>query len=90
MIIEICALARSISVGMLQVRSTAGPGLSEEEIGLLNLTKQGHSARAIALMLGLTAGQVNHRVKRVCERLGCSNRVELIAFAIQTGMIASN
>jgi DNA-binding CsgD family transcriptional regulator len=55
--------------------------LTEVQTIIFYLFAQGHTTNAMAEKLGLSDQQVEGELKRVCEKLGLLDRLELMLFA---------
>ncbi|MDX2023868.1 MAG: response regulator transcription factor [Deltaproteobacteria bacterium] len=66
------------------------PHLSQRERKLLTLIARGLSNRYAALELGLSAGSVRIYASQLFGKLGVKKRGELVAIALQRGLIEAN
>jgi DNA-binding NarL/FixJ family response regulator len=62
--------------------------LSEREVEVLRLTVVGHSTKAIATMLKLSAKSIETYKARAKDKLGFHSRVELMGYAVDRGWLA--
>jgi len=63
--------------------------LSDREREILRLLAESHSNAGIALLLGISPNTVNSHRRRLMKKLGCSNLVDLVRFAIRSGVSKS-
>ena len=71
-------------------QATAGGGeLSEREVEVLRLTAVGHSNKAIAGILQLSAKSIETYKARAKDKLGFHSRVELVGYAVEKGWLAA-
>jgi len=61
--------------------------LSREERQLVALIVEGHTNRALARYFSLCERTIYRRMVRIRSKLGVSNRLELMLFAIERGII---
>jgi DNA-binding NarL/FixJ family response regulator len=66
------------------------PELSEREVEVLRLTVVGHSNKAIATMLRLSAKSIETYKARAKDKLGFHSRVELMGYAVERGWLAGS
>lgn len=64
---------------------TAGPGLTDRELGVLRLIVAGRSNKEIALDLRITEGTVKTHVKHILEKLGVHDRTQAATAALRRG-----
>jgi DNA-binding NarL/FixJ family response regulator len=99
---DLLAACRSAVAGGLMFQSTAARGmltslaaggptddnpLSARETEVLKLIAEGHSTRAIADLLVISAKTVEGHRAKLAEKLGTSDRVALTRYAIRVGLI---
>ena len=65
------------------------PELSEREVEVLRLTVVGHSNKAIASQLKLSAKSIETYKARAKDKLGFHSRVELMGYAVEKGWLGS-
>jgi DNA-binding NarL/FixJ family response regulator len=61
--------------------------LTGREREILQLTAEGHSSRAIAERLSISARTVEGHRARIMAKLGCRNRTDLVRSALRRGLI---
>lgn len=61
--------------------------LSPREQEIVRLVSIGHPNKTIALKLAISQHTVNTHVRRIFGKLGVSSRAEMVAFAMQTGLL---
>jgi DNA-binding CsgD family transcriptional regulator len=66
-----------------QERATLSP--REQEI--VRLVSTGHPNKAIARKLAISQHTVNTHVRRIFDKLGVSSRAEMVAYALQSGLV---
>ena len=66
------------------------PELSEREVEVLRLTVVGHSNKAIATMLQLSAKSIETYKARAKDKLGFHSRVQLMGYAVERGWLAGS
>ncbi|MEZ4732110.1 MAG: helix-turn-helix transcriptional regulator [Caldilineaceae bacterium] len=66
------------------------PVLSQREQEIIDLVSTGHSDKAIARELAISPHTVNTHVRRIFGKLGVSSRAEMIAYALQAGMVSAS
>ncbi len=64
--------------------------LSEREVEVLRLTAVGHSNKAIATLLRLSAKSIETYKARAKDKLGFHSRVELMGYAMEKGWLAGS
>ena len=65
-------------------------GLTAREREVAALVAQGKSNRQIAEALTITEGTAERHVANILSKLGCSSRVQIAAWAVETGLIKPN
>ena len=65
-------------------------GASPREQEIVRLVSYGHPNKAIARQLAISQHTVNTHVRRIFDKLGVNSRAEMVAFALQTGLMASH
>ncbi|MBQ9469632.1 MAG: response regulator transcription factor [Bacteroidales bacterium] len=63
-------------------------GLSATEQDVVALCSKGLTAKEIAAKLGIGPEMVNRCKDAICQRLGMSSNLDLIRFAVKTGLVA--
>ncbi len=64
-------------------------GLSARELEIVAAAVAGHSNREIARKLSLSEETVKHHLTHIFDKLGVSNRVELVLFAVRQRLVAN-
>ncbi|MEX3009442.1 LuxR C-terminal-related transcriptional regulator [Hoeflea sp. TYP-13] len=64
------------------------PVLSARELECLRWTAAGKTSHEIALILSISEHTVNHYMSSICQKLDTVNRIQAVARAIRTGLIA--
>ena len=62
-------------------------GLTSREIEVIGLVVAGYTNQDLAQELGIRVGTAENHLADVAEKLGVSNRLELILFAVDQGLI---
>jgi HD-GYP domain-containing protein (c-di-GMP phosphodiesterase class II) len=62
-------------------------GLTEREIGVLQLAARGHTRREIGRRLQLSENTVRHHLEHIYTKAGVSNRVAAAMFAMEQGLL---
>jgi two-component system, NarL family, response regulator NreC len=62
-------------------------GLTGRELQVLRLIADGKSSKDIAHLLGISLNTVSAHRTRIGRTLGCQNSAELVAYAIQKGLV---
>ena len=76
----------------LVVKCATGPGrttLSPREQEIVRLVSYGHPNKAIARQLAISQHTVNTHVRRIFDKLGVSSRAEMVAYALQSGLVGA-
>lgn len=76
----------------LVVKCAVGPGrttLSPREQEIVRLVSNGHPNKAIARELAISQHTVNTHVRRIFDKLGVSSRAEMVAYALQSGLVGA-
>lgn len=76
----------------LIVKCEIGPGrttLSPREQEIVRLVSNGHPNKAIARQLAISQHTVNTHVRRIFDKLGVSSRAEMVAYALQSGLVGA-
>ena len=63
--------------------------LSERERDVVRLTAEGHSAQQAADQLSLSVKTVETYRHRAMQKLGLTNRAELVQYALRAGLLVS-
>jgi len=66
------------------------PGLSQRELDVLRMVKEGKNNRAIGLKLGITESTVKSHLKNLMTKLGANDRTQAVVIALQRGIIRQN
>jgi DNA-binding CsgD family transcriptional regulator len=61
--------------------------LSPREQEIVRLVSTGHPNKAIARKLAISQHTVNTHVRRIFDKLGVSSRAEMVAYALQSGLV---
>jgi len=67
-------------------RNTAA-SLSPREQEIVRLVSSGHANKTIAHKLAISQHTVNTHVRRIFGKLGVNTRAEMVAFALQSGLV---
>jgi DNA-binding CsgD family transcriptional regulator len=78
------SIERQVSVGA----EGGDHGLTSLEKRLIALVMAGYSPRQSARLIGESEQSVRQRLRAIISRLGVSNRLELVLFALYHGLIA--
>jgi LuxR family maltose regulon positive regulatory protein len=62
--------------------------LSPREQEIVRLVSTGHPNKTIAHKLAISQHTVNTHVRRIFGKLGVNSRAEMVAFALQTGLVS--
>jgi DNA-binding NarL/FixJ family response regulator len=62
-------------------------GLSDREVEVLRLVARGHTNRAIAERLHLSAKTVGHHVQHIYAKTGVSSRAAAALYAVERGLL---
>ena len=73
-------------MGLAETSKPAKPLLSKREIQLLRLVAEGRRTKEIATQLHLTVKSVEAYRSRLMKKLGCSNAIQLVRYAIREGI----
>lgn len=85
------SIARQVIEGFTrQAGDGARPGLTEREIQVLHGLVRGKSNKEIAHDLGISAKTVSVHRSNLMTKLGVSNRIELLHYATQHGLVDDN
>jgi DNA-binding NarL/FixJ family response regulator len=87
---SIAALALDTTPNSPAQAAAGGTELSEREVEVLRLTAVGHSNKAIAGILQLSAKSIETYKARAKDKLGFHSRVELVGYAVERGWLAGN
>jgi DNA-binding CsgD family transcriptional regulator len=68
--------------------SGAQTTLSPREQEIVRLVSSGHPNKTIAHKLAISQHTVNTHVRRIFIKLGVNSRAEMVAFALQTGLVS--
>jgi HD-GYP domain-containing protein (c-di-GMP phosphodiesterase class II) len=76
------------ALGMKPPPPTSRPaGLTEREVGVLQLAARGHTRREIGERLQLSEHTVRHHLEHIYNKAGVSNRVAAAMFAMEQGLL---
>lgn len=67
-----------------------GHGLTEREQEVLQLVARGTRNKDIAEALSITENTVKHHLKHILEKLHLRNRSQVVAYALQTGLVTES
>lgn len=70
-----------------QINETIGAQLSQREIQILQLVKDGYLSKEISTKLSISVHTVNTHRQRVLEKLGANNSMEAVIFASKLGLV---
>lgn len=80
-------------VARLLARVTEGPAsdeLSARELEVIRLLVSGASNKEIATALGLSENTIKTHLSRIFDKLGARSRAEVVAIALQRGLLSSS
>ena len=88
-------LSRAISVSLNKLSSgrsstTETDSLTPRQREVLQLFAEGHSAREVAKILGLSIRTAENHKARIMTRLGLASIAELVQYAIRHGVISTD
>jgi DNA-binding NarL/FixJ family response regulator len=79
---------------MAPYRSNAGEtrdfGLTSREMQVIKLISSGYTNKDLAKQLGITENTAKHHVTNIFDKLGVSNRMELVLFALEHRLISED
>ena len=74
--------------------NTSGPtrnfGLSPREMEVIALIVAGYTNKDLARELGISENTAKHHLTNIFDKLGVSNRLELVLYAVDNGLVAGN
>lgn len=70
------------------VEEIPGHDLTEREREVLKFVARGATNKDIAAALSITENTVKHHLKHILEKLHLRNRAQVVAYALQTGLVA--
>jgi len=75
-----------------QTSSTAGRnlGLSSREMQVIGLIVAGYTNKDLARELGISENTAKHHLTNIFDKLGVSNRLELVLYAVDHGLVAGS
>ncbi|MCL4861412.1 MAG: response regulator transcription factor [Caldilineaceae bacterium] len=79
------------SATYMLVKCPSGPErttLSPREQEIVHLVSSGHPNKSIARKLAISQHTVNTHVRRIFDKLGVSSRAEMVAYALQSGLMS--
>ncbi len=65
-------------------------GLTAREMQVVKLISSGYTNKDLAKQLGITENTAKHHVTNIFDKLGVSNRMELVLFALEHRLIAED
>lgn len=65
-------------------------GLTDRELGLLQLLAEGRSNKDLAAALSLSENTVKYHLKNILQKLSAHNRTEAVAQAVRAGLVKLN
>jgi DNA-binding NarL/FixJ family response regulator len=68
----------------------APDSLTERQFEVLQLMAQGHTNQEIADGMFITERTVKHHISEILQKLHLRNRVQVVAYAVRTGMISTD
>lgn len=82
------ALSPQVAVRLVErMRQPAAQALSERELDVLRLVRDGRSNKQIAVALGIGESTVKTHLLRMFEKLGVSDRTRAVTLAMERGLI---
>ena len=66
------------------------PRLSPKEMSIITCITQGKRNKEIAYQLGTTEQVIKNYLRKIYDKLGVYNRVELVLFAVNHGLCGTN
>jgi DNA-binding NarL/FixJ family response regulator len=74
--------------------SASGPGrnfgLSSREMEVIGLIVAGYTNKDLARELGISENTAKHHLTNIFDKLGVSNRLELVLYAVDHGLVTGN
>jgi DNA-binding NarL/FixJ family response regulator/signal transduction histidine kinase len=71
-------------------KTAQAAGLSPRQLSILRLVAQGLTYKEVGAQLHLSESTVRYHVGQIREQLGVSSRAEMIAYAVQIGLVEGN
>jgi DNA-binding NarL/FixJ family response regulator len=68
-------------------KSEQSTSLSPREQEIVQLVSHGYANKTIAHKLSISQHTVNTHVRRIFDKLGVSSRAEMVAYALQSGLV---
>jgi two-component system, NarL family, nitrate/nitrite response regulator NarL len=65
-------------------------GLSSREMEVIGLIVAGYTNKDLARELGISENTAKHHLTNIFDKLGVSNRLELVLYAVDHGLVAGN
>jgi DNA-binding NarL/FixJ family response regulator len=65
-------------------------GLSSREMEVIGLIVAGYTNKDLARELGISENTAKHHLTNIFDKLGVSNRLELVLYAVDHGLVADN
>ena len=65
-------------------------GLSSREMEVIGLIVAGYTNKDLARELGISENTAKHHLTNIFDKLGVSNRLELVLYAVDNGLVAGN
>ena len=65
-------------------------GLSSREMEVIALIVAGYTNKDLARELGISENTAKHHLTNIFDKLGVSNRLELVLYAVDHGLVADN
>ena len=65
-------------------------GLSPREMEVIGLIVAGYTNKDLARELGISENTAKHHLTNIFDKLGVSNRLELVLYAVDHGLVAGN
>lgn len=81
---------KSVSVPRILGKKARGSPLSRREHQVLDLVARGHTNRTIAEQIGAGVKSVETYRSRIAEKLGLLTRADIVAYALETGLLGKS
>jgi DNA-binding NarL/FixJ family response regulator len=65
-------------------------GLSSREIDVIALIVAGYTNKDLARKLGISENTAKHHLTNIFDKLGVSNRLELVLYAVDHGLVTGD
>jgi DNA-binding NarL/FixJ family response regulator len=79
---------------MMPSHNASGPrrnfGLSSRELQVIGLIVAGYTNKDLARELGISENTAKHHLTNIFDKLGVSNRLELVLYAVDNGLVTGN